>query len=443
MPVSLARPLLCGLIAAGVAACAHYAPLPLDHEARYAGAVSALQGGAVAPAALTLDDVTRLILQNNPSLKLAGLRRAEAHAQAETGALPPNPSFSGSLGYLLSGAGDATAWTAAIAEPVNGLITLRARRAEARATTAEVDASLAWEAWQTVVRGRQLTTDILLNEQLFALQVQMAQILRQQWEAAGRAEQAGDMDRTVTAPMAQAASEADAAAAETERTLSSQRRDLRALMGLGFDAPLSLAPLPPWVPLAEAEADVAIHDLPRHRPDLVALAMGYEAQDAHFRAAVLSQFPALSLGYDASRDNSRVTNGGPAFTVDLPIFDRGTANARAEQFTRERLHAEYSQRVADARDEARALIVANRLAESQLRRLAREEAAAPGRTAAASAALARGDLDRTTYSGLAVASLSAKVAQLHTELAMRDQRIGLEALLGMGMPVIDTEKEFQ
>jgi len=222
MPVSLARPLLCGLIAAGLAACAHYAPLPLDHEARYTDTVSALHGGAAVSAALTQADITRLILQNNPSLKLAGLRRAEARAQAEAGALPPNPSLSGSLGYLLAGAGDATAWTAAIAEPVNGLITLRARRAEARATTAEVDASLAWEAWQTVARGRQLATDILLNEQLCAVQEQMAQTLHLQWDAAGRAERMGDMDHTMTAPMAQATSEADAAAAETERTLASQ-----------------------------------------------------------------------------------------------------------------------------------------------------------------------------------------------------------------------------
>jgi len=443
MPVSLARPLLCGFIAAGLAACAHYAPLPLDHEARYTDTVSALHGGAAVPAALTQADITRLILQNNPSLKLAGLRRAEARAQAEAGALPPNPSLSGSLGYLLSGAGDATAWTAAIAEPVNGLITLRARRAEARATTAEVDASLAWEAWQTVARGRQLATDILLNEQLCAVQEQMAQTLHLQWDAAGRAERMGDMGHTVTAPMAQATSEADAAAAETERTLASQRRELRALMGLSFDAPLSLAPLPPLAPLADAEADAAIRSLPRHRPDLVALAMGYEAQDAHFRAAVLSQFPALSIGYDASRDNSRVTNGGPAITMDLPIFDRGTANAHAEGFTRERLHAEYSQRVADAKDEARALIVANQLAESQLHRLSQVEARGPDRTARASVALARGDLDRAAYNGLAVASLSTKVAQLHTELAMRDQRIALETLLGMGMPVIDTGRETQ
>ncbi|UPG96289.1 hypothetical protein [Luteibacter aegosomatissinici] len=441
MSASLARPLLCGLIAAGMAACAHYAPLPLEHEPQYADTISALQGAAAVPAALTQGDVTRLILLNNPSLKLAGLRRAEARARAEAGALPPNPSFSGSLGYLLSGAGDATAWTAALAEPVNGLITLRARRAEAHATTAEVDASLAWEAWQAVARGRQLTTDILLDEQLFALQAQIAQTLHEQCAAASRAERAGDMERTVTAPVAQAASEADVAAAETERTLAGQRRELRALMGLRFDAPLALAPLPPMPALDDAAADAAIHDLPRHRPDLVALAMGYEAQDARFRTAVLSQFPALSLGYDASRDNSRVINGGPAFTVDLPIFDRGTANADAEGLTRERLHAEYSQRIADARDEARALVVANRLAVLQWRRLSQPEATEPDQAAAAAGALARGDLDRATYSGLAVASLARQVAALQSERVMRDQRIGLEALLGMGMPVIDTEKE--
>jgi outer membrane protein TolC len=426
-----------------LSACARYSRLPLDSNARYAASVAALQGAPASPAPLGEAEVTQLILQNNPSLKLAALRRAEARSQADAGALLPNPSFSGSLGYLLSGDGNATAWTAALTEPVNAWITLRARRDEAKAATAEVDASLAWEAWQTLARGRQLVTDVVLGDQLLDAQSQLASTLQHQWTTVAAAQGRGDLDATTTAPIAQAASEAAQAAAETERGVAAQRRELRSLMGLSFDAPLPLAPLAPVVPLDDHAATAALQTLPRHRPDLVALAMGYDAQDARFRAAVLSQFPALSVGYAASQDNSRVKNGGPAVTIDLPIFDRGRVQADAEGVTRQRLHEEYSQRVADAHDEVRALMAAQHVAERQLTEAAQAATLTADRTDGAAAALARGDLDRQAYSDLSVASLSRRVAALRTELAVREQRIGLDTLLGIGMPVIASDKDIR
>ncbi|KJV25307.1 TolC family protein [Luteibacter yeojuensis] len=433
----LARPVVAGLLSLGLAACARYTRLPLDTEAHYAASVDELRQAPAQGAALGVDDVTRLVLTNNPSLRLAGARRAEARAQADASALPPNPTFSGGLGYLLSGAGDATAWTAALSQPLNGWITLRARRDEANATVREVDASLAWEAWQAVARARLLVADIALNEQLLAAQEAMGGALRGQAVALSAARQRGDMDSAALSTVAQAASEAAQATAETERTLATQRRDLHGLMGLSYDAPLALAPLPGVVPLDEGAARKAIDTLPAHRPDLVALAMGYDAGDARFRAAILTQFPALSVGYAGSRDNSRVTNGGPEVTLDLPVFDHGTAQASAAGATRQRLHDEYSQRIADARDEALALVAANRVAEGQLARMDDDTLAPAPNADGAARAFARGDLDRTAYTDMVVATRSRQIARLRTELAIREQRIGLETLLGIGMPAID------
>jgi outer membrane protein TolC len=434
---ALARPAVAGLLLLSLVACARYTPLPLDPEARYAASLDDLRQAPAPGTRLGADDVTRLVLANNPSLRLAGTRRAEARAQADADARPPNPSFSGGIGYLLSGAGDATAWTAALSQPVNGWITLRARRDEANATVREVDASVAWEAWQAVAKARLLVAGIALNEQLLAAQEEMGGALREQAAALSAARQRGDMDSAVLSPVAQAASEAGQATAETERTLATQRRDLHALMGLSYDAPLTLAPLPTVAPLDEDAARKAIDTLPARRPDLIALAMGYGAEDARFRAAILTQFPALSVGYAGSRDNSRVTNGGPEVTLDLPVFDHGTTQANAAGATRQRLHDEYSQRIADARDEALALVAANRVAEGQLARMDNDTAGPGSNADGAARAFARGDLDRTAYTDMVVATRSRKIALLRTELAIREQRIGLETILGIGMPAID------
>ncbi|WP_413624565.1 TolC family protein [Luteibacter sp. Lutesp34] len=436
-----AKSAILGVVLLTLGACAHYSRLPLNPETRYAPSLNALRDSPAAAAPLTQADVTRLILQNNRSLRLASLHQTEARSQASARALPPNPSFAGSLGYLLSGAGDVTAWTAALAQPINGWITLRARRAEARATTAEVDASLAWEAWQTIAKGRQLVVDIKLNETLLTLQSDLAKTLGTQWQTVAAAEQRGDMDATMTAPMAQAAADATLAVTETRRALATQRRDLSALMGLSFDAPFALATLDPLKPLDDTKARQAIEDLPAHRPDLIALAMGYDVEDARFRAAVLSQFPALSVGYDASQDNSRVTNGGPSVTIDLPIFDRGRAQADAQGATRQRLHDEYGNRVADATDEARALLAASAISQKDLRELERSAAMTPDRAREAADALARGDLERGVFTALKIASLSRRIDALKTELAVREQRIALETLLGIGMPAFVIDKE--
>jgi outer membrane protein TolC len=443
MPVNPARLLAVGVLLLTLSACARYTALPLDASAHYATRVDTLVSTHARQAPFDEAAITQLILENSPALKLAALRRAEARGQAASAALPPNPSLSGSLGYLLSGAGDGTAWTAALSQPVNGWITLRARREEARASVAEVDATLAWEAWQAIARGRQLVADISFNERLAATQQQMAALLRAHEEVLAKAEARGDIEASATAPVAQAASEAAQAFAETERTLATQRRDLHALVGLSYDAALPLAPLPPLAPLDANAVSTAIDALPQHRPDLLALSMGYAAEDARFRVAILSQFPPLSVGYDASQDNSRVTNGGPSLTLDLPLFDRGSAQVDAARASRQRLHDEYSQRIADARDEAQALDAACRAGEATLAaaRAIDADARRPSRPPAE--ALSRGDLDRGTYTDLTAASLARRMAALRTELAVREQRIALETLLGMGMPALSPDKDFR
>ena len=436
MPAPKASCFLSGLMAMGLAGCVHYTSAPLDPSERYASSTAGLRGGEALPAVLAEADVAHLILRNNPSLKAAAARRKEVQAQGKAGALLPNPSLSGSLGYLLSGAGNATAWTAGVAESVNGWITLRARRAEAKASLDEIDAALAWEAWQDVGKGRMLVADIVLGEQLLAVQTDLLDVLDRQWTAVRQARARGDIDTTLSNPMALALEDARSARLDTERTLADKRRELRNLMGLAFDAPLKLGALPMEPPLDPTAVQQAVDGMASHRPDLVALAMGYRAEDARFRQAILSQFPPLTVGYNASQDNSRVTNGGPAVTFDLPVFDQGRSHVEAAAASRQRLHDEYGHRIADATDEARALLVAYRHIQEQLSHAERFVADAADAPQAISQALDRGDIDRGTYTDIAVANLSRQITLLRGRLLLREQRIALETLLGMGLPAI-------
>src|SRR5437762_10302226 len=65
-----------------------------------------------------------------------------------------------------------------------------------------------------------------------------------------------------------------------------------------------------------------ISDLESRRLDLLGLQRGYESQDATVRAAILAQFPKMSLAFTKATDTTNVHTTGFNIAVDVPIFDR-------------------------------------------------------------------------------------------------------------------------
>ncbi|MEN6632414.1 MAG: TolC family protein, partial [Candidatus Polarisedimenticolia bacterium] len=91
--------------------------------------------------------------------------------------------------------------------------------------------------------------------------------------------------------------------------------------------------------------------LEARRLDLLALRRGYDSAEAALRAAVIAQFPRLSIGANRARDTGDVTTNGLSFTLGLPIFDRNQAQVAAATATRAQLFDEYAARVFEARAE--------------------------------------------------------------------------------------------
>ena len=120
------------------------------------------------------------------------------------------------------------------------------------------------------------------------------------------------MERVTVASDLAAAAEARTAFDDLQRRQLDLRQQLNALMGLKPDVVLPLASTLPSASVDAAAMREQFDSVSRRRPDLVALQLGYRAQEATLRAAVLAQFPPLAIGYDASQDNSRVRNGDPA-----------------------------------------------------------------------------------------------------------------------------------
>ena len=87
------------------------------------------------------------------------------------------------------------------------------------------------------------------------------------------------------------------------------------------------------------------------RLDLLGLRQGYESQDATVRAAILAQFPKMSVGFSKASDTTNVHTNGFSVAVDVPIFDRNQGVISTERATRQRLLDEYHQRTFEARSD--------------------------------------------------------------------------------------------
>ena len=425
-----------GLWSAGVllSGCATYHALPLPEPAKLPDQLSELHGAPAARTTLDITTIERLVLLNNPDLRRTRAEHKVAQAQMFEAGLLPNPALDGSLGYLISGVGDSTAWTAGISEDIRALVTLAPRRAAAKAAAAQVDASLLWQEWLTVGQARLLVVDLVEGEQLATVQRHSLDLQQQRSNRMRQSVVDGNHDLATAAPDLAAVADAQAASDDLQRRLLGQRHELAALLGLSPDA---VVPLPTRLDLPApdmTEIHQQMETLQRRRPDLVALQLGYQAQEATLRAAVLAQFPTLSFGYSASQDNSRVRNGGPAISFELPIFDRNQGNIAIAKATRQQLHDEYRDRLNAAHGEIDAMLAEQVQARAQLAALQPPLRGATNDVAHAEHAWQAGLIDLRGYVDLVAAAQSRQSAAIALEQAVLEQQVAIDTLVGAGMP---------
>lgn len=428
-------PLLLGL-GLTVAGCAHYAPAPLPEAAPLAPALAAIPDLPARP--LTIGDVAALAVTRNPDLQAARARRGVAEAQLVQAGVLPNPSLTGAILPLLSGAGSVPAWNLGLAQDIKALIVLKPKRRAARDSLHQVEADLLWQEWQVAGQARQLAADIVLGERLRPM-LEQAYALMAKRQAAGRkALEAGNSTLATLAPSAAALQTARAALLQQDQAQLANRHKLNALLGIAPDVVLPLADaidLPPFQP---AEVRAMLATLPQRRPDLLALRAGYAAQDEQLRVAILSQFPDLVLGASVSSDNAKVINGGPNAQIGLPVFDRNQGNIAIARATRAQLNREYAARLAAVTGEVGALLAEHAQIALQLAATRHDLAEARGAADRAAAAFAASNLDERAFVDLLGTRFSKEQEAMTLETALIDRQVAIQTLIGAGLPAVDT-----
>jgi len=382
---------------------------------------------------LDIEEVAMLAVANNSDLKLARDDLGIARTQAFSAGLLPDlqlavsSDFPGAVGFT-------RAFSYGLSMDVLAIVTRGAHKESADATVVKTDLGMLWQEWQIVAQAKQLFLKARFQDEILPLLHRQRDLSRTRYERMAEARRNGNLiEDTLTAALT-SYSDARRQYTDAQRAVEQTHHDQNALLGLAPDVQLLLTGSDDSMTVPDATIKSALARLPKCRRDLLALEAGYEEQEQKYRAAILSQFPSLSIGFVRARDTSNIYTSGFQINLSLPIFNRNQGNVAIEKATRQRLRDDCQNRLNQAFAD-----VAHLRAQSAIfaRQLAQTEAALPDVDSAArhaTQAFAEHNLALGAYTDAQSAALTKRVdvATLHESLA--EQRVGLQALLGSAIP---------
>lgn len=388
---------------------------------------------------LDIDEVAMLAVANNPDLKLTRDDLGIARAQAYSAGLLPDPQLSVSSDYP-GQLGTTRAFNYGLSIDVMAIVLRSANRQSADATVAKTDLGLLWQEWQVVAQARQLFIKTRFQQDTLPLLLRQLDLTRTRYEQMAEARRNGNLTDDTLGAALTAYSDARKQYTDAERAAEQTHHDLNALLGLSQEVQLQLqqqtqpdanenSPA-----LNDATLNLALSQLTHRRPDLIALQAGYEAQEQKYRAAILGQFPSLSVGFVRARDTSNIYTSGFQINLSLPIFNRNQGNVAIEKATRQRLRDEYQTRLNQAYADVAHLRADGEMLTRQLQQT--EDALPDVDTTAqhAAAAYAEHNLTLGAYTDAQSAALTRRIDVATLRESLAEQRVGLQALLGSAIP---------
>jgi outer membrane protein TolC len=436
------------LASAVLTACQSYEPAPLGERPALVSDVAALK---ISPSDLPLpelrahpfdpsrpldmDEIAMIAVVNNPDLKAARDQVGVAEAQAFAAGLLPNPQFSFAYGVLISGVGATTSSVGAtLTQDIVPLLTRSVRRRAALANERSVYLNLLWQEWQIVSQARTFFARGVELERQRAVIDEYRKLFSDRYQRSNIAMQQGNEILPTVVSDLTALQAVETQLHDIEQLILKNRHDLNALLGLAPEAELRVVDRVSVPDIDAGKLTAILLDLARRRPDLLALAAGYEAEEQKLRQAIIEQFPKLSIGPNYTNDTTPVYTAGPTLTISLPIFDRNQGNIAIEQTTRQRLRDEYQARLDAAYGAADRLITELNLIEAQYRASLASIRRLRDAAGVADRAYAAGNLDERSYVDLHAALLAKEIESLKLEQTLLEQRIVLQTLIGSDLP---------
>jgi outer membrane protein, heavy metal efflux system len=432
------------ILAVALSGCAGYHAEPLGTHSNLASSVAALnrtvpstnanQPAVILPAtqAFSIDEIGLLAILNDPDLASEYGQVEQARAALITATTLPNPQLGLGFFALLGGPGSTPAYAVSLSQDITSLITYRPRAAAARAAFGSVNAQLLWQEWLVAQQARLLAVDIYGSDQEINIRTQELSVLTSELAQVHQAATAGNFDLSDEAPLSAAVAGAESELATAQLTRQQSWQSLDALLGLQPSVRFDI--LPPAVAAPPADMASLMASVPERRPDLLALQLGYAAADDQVRAAILAQFPGLSLGPAFGSDTSNVRSLGPQATIDLPIFDRNQGGVAGARATRDVLHAQYQAELDSTAGTVQSLGTNIATLESDLSRARIAATEAQRVLDQANRAYSKNSVDQRALADYQTTALERDLDVINFQSQLDADRLALEIELGLGLP---------
>ena len=421
------RRLLLLISALLLAGCVGYQPKPLPQAPRWAAAPAAADGRPLRT--LDLDQASRLALHDNPDYRVMLLDARISALDLRAAGLLPDPQLSASADHPTT-PGYSQAWSLGFSENLSWLLTRGATLDAARARHAATVLQVAWQGWLLSQRTASDYIDLWSARQRCALLRRQVFSARQREAAYARALARRDVTLESAAASLITLSDASAQLAQAEQARAAAQAALNEDLGVAPQVRYALStPLPPPLPDA-AQLRAALAALPRTRPDLLALRAAARASDAQFRAAVLAQFPGLSVAISRASDTSRVQSTGLGISLNLPLFGGAQTRARIAAVSRDAAYAHYQARLGSATRATLALDTQLKLVAAQRAQLAQRLPQLRELAANADRAFAAGALNGTAWASVQQNLIARELELIDLNAAAAKGQVALAALLG-------------
>lgn len=388
---------------------------------------------------LDADEIAAIAVLTNPDLRSLRLQQRLAGAQVFAAGLLPDPQVSFGFDDVLSpqDQGLSSARTGSLTLDLLGsMATRRVDLAAARAAAEQVRLDVAWQEWTTAGQARLLALRLPRQRSAAQLARDAADAadaaLRRTLAAAAR----GDLQGDEVEARRIAAADADARALATERDAEISRLELNRMLGLTPAEALDVADPPSLGSWLAPDPEALFAAARSERLDLLALAAGYDSQQAALHRAVLGQYPRLAITLTRARDTSQVETFGPAVTLDLPLWNRNRGAIATAGATRDKLFGEYQARLHQTRAEIAALVAALNLDEQARAALVDELPGIERVAAGFEAAAERGDVAAPLAESARASAIDKRLALLALDQACAEQRLALA--LAVGRPLSAT-----
>lgn len=385
---------------------------------------------------LDIDEVAMLAVINNPDLKLARDDAQISRAQAFASGLLPDPQLSLSRDFPRSTLpGTTSTFSLGLSEDLNALIRHHFDSKAGGYDTHKTDLNLLWQEWQVVAKGRTLFVKLVEEKQQMRMLQQNQSLFADRYQRMQTALDRGLLTSDTVTPHLSALQDIGKQIRDLERQLNTDQHDLNAFLGLAPQAEVPLKESITMPAIDESAIVASLSDLSRRRPDLLALQYGYQAEDQRYRAAIVGQFPSVTVGVTRARDSSGVYSQGFGITLSLPIFNRNRGNIAIEEATRQKLYDDYQSRLNSAHSDVHRILAEQRINARQHQDVEKAIDELSRAALKADQAFQAHQIDAPTYVGLQASLLSKQIEKINLEQSMLLQRVALQTLLGGELPV--------